>query len=460
MSSIPEQGASQNDYQKRFLRLRRNLLLSFSMGVIFVIISVIFLSVRLTELIDKREDISYIINISGRQRMLSQNITKNSLLLLEDSSITSRREQLMTLRALFKSSHEELITNNSSINSKKVDSLFTLLKPSFEGLYATSGLILRDKYGADTKGNLLKYEAVFLPQMDAIVKAYELIGKEGYNVTNRNVKTSNYFIALIVLIASSLVYILTIRIVRSYSNELSSKSSELELAKLEIEKAKLKEQFAYVASHDLQEPVRTILSLTEIISKSHHEQLDSEGKQIVNYIQQSGERMTQQIQGLLKYSRVGKGQSLSKVDLNVVLEEVIQDLSKQIDESAAVITNDLLPVLKGYPIELRSLFQNLISNAIKFRKKTETPAIHISSQQYAAYWEFSVKDNGIGIDKMHSDKVFQIFQRLNKRDDYKGMGIGLALCQHIVQIHKGDIWVESEIGNGTTFKFTLNKKIL
>ena len=187
--------------------------------------------------------------------------------------------------------------------------------------------------------------------------------------------------------------------------------------------------------------------------------LDDEGKKVLGFIKESGERMTEQIKGLLDYSRLGRGQKLARVDLNSILNEVAQDLRLQLEESDAVISKAELPEVIGYKLELRSVFQNLVNNAVKFRKKSETPKVQISYTQTDDAWIFSISDNGIGMDSKHSEKIFKLFQRLNNRKEYAGVGIGLALCKHIVEMHHGNIWVDTETGKGSTFSFTLSKKL-
>ena len=226
-----------------------------------------------------------------------------------------------------------------------------------------------------------------------------------------------------------------------------------------MEKAKLKEQFAYVASHDLQEPIRTILSLTDLMIADQSNPLSNESKKTLDFIQESGERMTQQIKGLLEYSRLGRGQRLEKVDINSILSEVEKDLKRPIAKTGAKIITDSLPIVIGYRLELRSVFQNLISNSIKFTEESVIPKVGISYTENAEEWTFSVQDNGIGIKPSQFEKIFKLFQRLNGRHEYTGIGLGLALCKHIVELHKGTIWVEAAPDTGSIFKFTLSKHL-
>jgi signal transduction histidine kinase len=248
------------------------------------------------------------------------------------------------------------------------------------------------------------------------------------------------------------------------SGWLLERSARLDyLNKLEIEKrqhallAKNKEleQFAYIASHDLQEPLRSVSSFSQLINEEYREQIGEEGGQYLNYLLEASARMRNLIKGLLDYSRLGREVQLSSVDANAVLRDIQVDLSVAIAESKATITTDPLPTLPAYETEFRQLLQNLLSNAIKFRRKDVPPVVHVSAQRQGNFWEFAVRDNGIGIAKESQDKIFLIFQRLHNRSQYEGTGIGLANCRKIAELHGGTIRVESEKNQGSTFLFTI-----
>jgi PAS domain S-box-containing protein len=224
---------------------------------------------------------------------------------------------------------------------------------------------------------------------------------------------------------------------------------------LEMEiKNKELEQFAYVASHDLQEPLRTITSFIDLLQKKHTGD-DEKTTKYFKYITDAAGRMKNLITCLLDYSRIGKSSKPEKVNCAELIKEVLVDLNRLIAESKANIKAIKLPAINGYPLELKLLFQNLISNSIKFSKKGVVPQIVIKASKISGYWKFSVQDNGIGIGTEHFDKIFAIFQRLHLRDEYEGTGIGLAHCQKIVHLHGGKLWVESKLGEGSTFYFTL-----
>jgi signal transduction histidine kinase len=217
------------------------------------------------------------------------------------------------------------------------------------------------------------------------------------------------------------------------------------------------EQFAYVASHDLQEPLRMISSYTQLLGERYAGQLDEKAKKYMGYAVDGAVRMQRLINDLLAYSRVGtRGNPIESTDAHSVLGEAIRNLAAMIEENKAIITNEDLPVVRADAAQLVQVFQNLLANAIKFRGEV-LPRVHVSVREEGHEWVFSVKDNGIGIDPQYADRVFVIFQRLHTRQEYPGTGIGLAICKRIVERHGGKIWYESEPGKGTTFFFTIQK---
>lgn len=217
------------------------------------------------------------------------------------------------------------------------------------------------------------------------------------------------------------------------------------------------EQFAYVASHDLQEPLRMVSSYTQLLAERYQDKLDEKANLFIHYAVDGAVRMQQLINDLLAFSRIGtKGKPLVAVDAHAVLGAVIQNLKMNIEEAKAIITNGCLPEVKADASQLVQLFQNLIGNALKFRGET-FPLIHVAAKDEGTEWLFSIRDNGIGIDPQFSDKVFVIFQRLHTKEEYPGSGIGLAICKKIVDRHGGRIWFESEPGKGATFYFTIQK---
>jgi PAS domain S-box-containing protein len=236
------------------------------------------------------------------------------------------------------------------------------------------------------------------------------------------------------------------------------------------------EQFASVASHDLQEPLRMVASYTQLLAKRYQDKLDADANEFIGYAVDGANRMQKMINDLLSYSRVGtRGKLFETVDCTAIFNQSLNNLKMAIEETGAVITHDPLPTMMGDESQLVQLFQNLIDNAIKFRGK-ETPHIHISAthgsrktmddgretidqlrtqlSELKEGWVFSVRDNGIGIDPQDKERIFTIFQRLHGRD-YSGTGIGLSICKRIIERHGGKIWVESEPKKGSTFYFTI-----
>ncbi|HEX3014725.1 MAG TPA: PAS domain S-box protein, partial [Methanobacterium sp.] len=217
-------------------------------------------------------------------------------------------------------------------------------------------------------------------------------------------------------------------------------------------------RFAYVSSHDLQEPLRTIASFTQLLERRYKGKLDADADEFMGYIVDAAKRMQQLINDLLEYSRVTtKGKEFFPVDVNEVLDDVLQNLKTSIDENNAEITVDKLPTVTADKSQLCQLFQNLIGNAIKFKKPDEPPKIHISARKDEERNEylFSVVDNGIGMELQYAERIFTIFQRLHTREEYSGTGIGLSISKKIVERHGGHIWIESELGKGSTFYFTI-----
>lgn len=218
------------------------------------------------------------------------------------------------------------------------------------------------------------------------------------------------------------------------------------------------QQFAYVCSHDLQEPLRVISNFTQLLAKRYSgKMLDDTANEFIEFIVDAAKRMQELINALLMYSRVeSKGQEFSDTDCSESAEMAIANLEISIRESGAKVECEALPTLKGDSSQLIQLFQNLIGNAIKFRSKV-TPQINISAKDTGSSWTFLVKDNGLGFDMKYAERIFVIFQRLYTRDLYPGSGIGLAVCKKIVERHGGRIWVDSVIGDGTSFHFSIPK---
>ncbi len=236
------------------------------------------------------------------------------------------------------------------------------------------------------------------------------------------------------------------------------KNRETKLARLTEELARSNaelQQFAYIASHDLQEPLRMVASYTQLLGRRWKGKLDKDADEFIGYAIDGANRMQRLIHDLLEYSRVGsESKAFEKTDCELALQHVMTTLSEAIQEKHAEVTHDDLPTIRAIPTLLTQVFQNLIGNALKFQG-TDTPKIHVGVKPLSDGSEFSIKDNGIGIAQDQIDRIFAIFQRLHSRTEYPGTGIGLAICKRIVEKHGGSIWVESEVGKGSTFYFTI-----
>ena len=215
------------------------------------------------------------------------------------------------------------------------------------------------------------------------------------------------------------------------------------------------EQFAYVSSHDLQEPLRMISSYLQLLQRKYQGNLDDKADKYIHFAVDGAFRMQNLINDLLEFSRVTtRAREPEPTDCEFVLNQVLSNLELYIKENKATVSHEPLPEVIADYTQMAQVFQNLIINGIKFHSK-EAPKIHISAEKKANEWIFSVQDNGIGIDPQYSEKIFEVFKRLHKKEEYPGTGIGLAICKKIVERHGGHIWVESELGKGSTFYFTL-----
>ncbi len=239
--------------------------------------------------------------------------------------------------------------------------------------------------------------------------------------------------------------------IQKYTQTLEKRVAELERTNTELE------QFSYVVSHDLQEPLHSIIGFLQCLKQDEVERLNTKSLGYIGHCIDSTQRMQDLINGLLDFIRIGgQDQPKQEVDCSCILKESLADLHHVITESKAQIECHKLPSVWGYPMLLRLLLQNLISNAIKFRKGP-SPMITVSVKEKDAFWFFSVEDDGIGIDPKYFDRIFTIFQRLHHPTEYSGMGIGLAICKKIIELHKGSLWCKSELGKGATFSFCVPK---
>jgi PAS domain S-box-containing protein len=243
---------------------------------------------------------------------------------------------------------------------------------------------------------------------------------------------------------------------QAVNEELQTKSQELQTANDNLNRTnKELDQFAYVASHDLQEPIRLVNSFTQLLGKRYGDRLDEKAKEFMGIIIDESMRMQRLIKDLLDFSRIGRINSEPEsINCNKIINRILNVMAEPIKEKNAQVTFDNLPIIFAHETSLTQLFQNFIVNSIKFHRERVPPRVHISARKEDDKWLFSVKDNGIGINQKYFDRLFLIFQRLHAREEYPGTGIGLATCKKIVELHGGKIWVESIEGEGSTFYFT------
>jgi light-regulated signal transduction histidine kinase (bacteriophytochrome) len=237
---------------------------------------------------------------------------------------------------------------------------------------------------------------------------------------------------------------------RLAEEKLREQAEELERSNRELE------QFAYVASHDLQEPLRIVSGYVQLLARRYQGKLDQDADEFIGFAVDGVNRMKSLITDLLAYSRVGsRSREFVPVEMEEIFKQIMEQMKLAIQGANATITHDPLPAVLGDDMQMIQLLQNLIGNAIKFHD-TKPPRVHVGVRRQDGDWLFFVRDNGIGIDPQYADRIFVIFQRLHNRDKYAGTGIGLAICQKIVERHGGRIWVDSEPGKGATFYFTLH----
>jgi chemotaxis family two-component system sensor kinase Cph1 len=240
-----------------------------------------------------------------------------------------------------------------------------------------------------------------------------------------------------------------VNIILRQADELAQLARDLERSNTELKR------FAYVASHDLQEPLNHVSNYVQLLEMRYGEQLDADAKDFIGFAVEGVSLMQTLIDDVLAYSKVDlKGVEFALTDADTALDKALTNLQRRISETKAIIIREPLPTVMADGTQLMQLFQNLIGNAIKFRSQ-EQLKIQIGAERLEDAWLFSVRDNGIGIDPQFSDRIFVIFQRLHTRDEYPGTGMGLAICKKIIECHRGNIWVESELGKGATFYFTI-----
>ena len=312
-------------------------------------------------------------------------------------------------------------------------------------------ILMPEPYHAEHDGYLNNYRTTGLPK---------IIGTAGREVSARR-KTGEVFPIDLSVSAFTIDGVRHFSgVVRDITKAKQAEESRQRLLVRLIESNTELERFAYVASHDMQEPLRMVLNFSQIIQKDYNDRLDEEGREYLKIVGDSAMRMRDMVQDLLEYARLGTdGLTVGDVELGLELTHVTENLGGLIDETRAHITHDPLPAVRGSAVQLMRLMQNLIANAIKYRKAGQAPVVHVGVRETPEHWEISVKDNGLGIDPTFAEQIFEPFRRLHTWDSIKGSGLGLAVGRKIVESHGGRIWVVSKPGEGSTFFFTVSKSL-
>ncbi len=329
-----------------------------------------------------------------------------------------------------------------------------------------------------------KFASIYTAGVCSLLTIISFILSEDMSSNPDDLTKINMVISLVVIWTSvTLVFIAksSFSSLEGINKELSDSSDELldKVIKLDIQQEKLSEnkmelenlnkdllvknreleRFTSITSHDLQEPLRTIGNMIQLISQKYYTQFDDQGKKILDYVNSATDRVTIMIKGLLDFSRIGNKREIQEVDCQELVNNIVLDFDTTLTANDAAVKISDLPKVSGNPVELRLLFQNLISNGLKFRKPDVSPVVEISATEGNDYIEFCVKDNGIGIAEDDYGKIFFIFQRLHPIEEYDGTGLGLAYCRKIVELHGGKIWINSKKDFGSSFHFTLAKII-
>ncbi len=343
---------------------------------------------------------------------------------------------------------KELDSLNSYINQKMlyIEKIIRLKKAGDEEAIKT---LLTTARGKELMDEVREHNLKLQRAEEVLFQKRQVITDESMQRTRIIFLIDGIFSLVIVLFLASIVISELNRrarnekMLRDYTVELQRKNQEIE-------------QFAFVASHDLQQPLRSISNFTSLLEQKIEDAADEDAKQYMNFIKGGATRMSSLISDLLEYSRIGKEMKKEKIDCNAIVNEIIADMNAIINETGAQINVGKLPVVTGY-VYLKSVFRNLLSNAVKFTKKDTKPVIDITAKDTGKEYVFTIQDNGIGIENTYKERIFVIFQRLHTRQDYPGTGIGLSICKKIVELHGGKIWVESEPGKGSSFHFTISK---
>ncbi len=454
--------------------------------IYLVALSLIAISITVSFLLSQKFTIktlndANLVNVAGRQRMLSQKISKASLKLLNtnDSIVFEKNKtELKNAVKIFIKAHYTLQHGfgefgiNSVDNSETIISLFRKIDQPHK-IISQAALSLGNNITFHTRHEeswkkeiekILNYEDQFLVLMIQITDQYAFESEQRLQ-TLINLEGSLYLFSILILLAEVFfIFLPAFRELKRTTLRLIEKGKELEKQRVrkeyieEIEeKNKKLEKYTYITSHDLQEPLNSIISFSTFLEESK-DKLDEIGQKSVEVIKESALRMKDFIRSFLEASKLGNDKSKKEINFKTLLNNLKTDLHDLIKNKSATIEYMGKPVkIFGYEYGISKLFQNLIVNGIKYTDKETIPHIVINCEESQDFYQFSIADNGIGIEKAHYDKIFEEFGRLHTRDQYSGTGLGLSQCKNIVEMHGGKIWLESEPGKGSIFYFTISK---
>ncbi|WP_452224798.1 YfiR/HmsC family protein [Lacinutrix chionoecetis] len=389
---------------------------------------------------------------------------RDTLISSQKKAISSTKKTLDTVlnSVLIKDDWIKKLSDKTKIQEQKFEDKVRIeraleenIQQQIDFIKSQENKIILSKVEIERQQNFIKNQNIEIEKKQSILDE-----KKSQLSTQRTVNILLISLISLIVLGALFLYLSYIQ-KKKLSKSLKNTNTAMQLQAVTLEaKNNELEQFAYIASHDLKEPLITISSLIELLVEEYEKTFDEEGKTTLSYIQESSNRMQKLIDAILQYSRLGKSKNIEAVNCNTIIDTLQHDLKHVIDRTNTKIIVNSLPVVSGAALELRLLFQNLISNGIKFTKKETKPVITIdcnetTDKNLGEYWQFSIKDNGIGIPEKHKERIFSIFQRLHSREEYEGTGIGLAHCKKIVEAHGGRIWLESVEGKGTTFYFTI-----
>ncbi|WP_051957550.1 sensor histidine kinase [Altibacter lentus] len=410
--------------------------------------------------------------------------SKNKTFLITGEKVNKERYKAADLFATVKIKdliESASLNNRQKKNAYQLDSLFRLKQEEMERL-----LLLFESGNQEEAVAIVTSPSRLQLKSDIAYQVDNMLDLNEEMFAGRNQNFNLYYYATIILVLLGIGYMVyglsrikgqLIPIVgrlnkanEILNKEIDLKNTEIELRQKQMaineqlieqlqEKNKELNQFAYIASHDLQEPLRTVDNFVTIFEEDYAQKLDEEAHTYFEFIKGATTRMRNLINGLLQYSRIGRSGEIETVDLNIILENIKKDFSQRFEESGAVIHSEALPTLQGYRIELKQLFSNLIGNSLKFVPEDRKPVIHIEVYESKNNYQITIRDNGIGIPRKYLTKIFDMFTRLHSETVYSGQGIGLAFCKKITELHGGIISVDSKEGEGTSFMVILKKDL-